>query len=84
MPESVSSEWLDGLYQGHPRYQIQLINWLKTPPAKRSETHLTELFHKIEALKDLGVHRYNLPFPLEKQRYYASRMRRRFPQRRRR
>ena len=81
VPESVTSGWLDALYQEHPRYQIQLIDWLKTPPAKRSETHLTELFHKIEALKELGVHRYNLPFPLERQRYYASRMRRRFPRR---
>jgi TnpA family transposase len=81
VPESVSSEWLDALYQEHPRYQIQLIDWLKTPPAKRSETHLAELFHKIEALKELGVHRYNLPFPLERQRYYATRMRRRFPRR---
>ena len=43
--------------------------------------NLSELFDKIEALKSLDVHRYELPFPLERQRYYATRMRRRFPQR---
>lgn len=78
VPQSVSSEWLDALYQEQSPYQIQLIDWLKPPSARRSETHLTELFHKIEALKELGVHNYNLPFPLERQRYCASRMRRRF------
>ncbi len=39
------------------------------------------MFAKIAALKALEVHRYALPFPLERQRFYATRMRRRFPQR---
>ena len=43
--------------------------------------NLWELFDKITELKALEVHRYELPFPLERQRYYATRMRRRFPQR---
>lgn len=81
IPEPVCTRWLEALYQEQPRYQVQLIDWLKTPPAKRSEHHLTELFDKINALKALDVHRYELPFPLERQRDYASRMRRRFPQR---
>ncbi len=42
IPEPVCTQWLDALYQEQPRYEIQLIDWLKTPPAKRSETHLTE------------------------------------------
>ncbi len=81
VPEPVYTRWLDELYREHPRYHLQLIDWLKTPPAKRSETNLTELFDKVAALKAFDVHRYDLPFPLERQRYYASRMRRRFPQR---
>jgi len=81
IPESLCMQWLDALYQHHPRYQVQLIDWLKAPPAKRSEMHLWELFDKITELKSLDVHRYELPFPLERQRYYATRMRRRFPQR---
>lgn len=57
IPESVCTQWLDALYQPHPRYQVQLIDWLKTPPAKRFEMNLSELFDKIEVLKSLGVHR---------------------------
>ena len=81
IPEPVYARWIKALYQEQPRYRVQLIDWLKTPPAKSSEQHLTELFDKIDALKALDVHRYDLPFPLELQRDYASRMRRRFPQR---
>jgi hypothetical protein len=81
VPEPVCAQWLDALYEVQPGYEIQLIDWLKTPPAKRSPSHLKELFDKIEVLQALEVHRHPLPFPLERQRFYASRMRRRSPQR---
>ena len=81
IPEAVCTRWLNALYEPQPAYSIQLIDWLKKPPEKRSEQHLEELFDRIDALKALEVHRYDLPFPLERQREYALRMRRRFPQR---
>tara|TARA_R110001592_G_scaffold254129_3_gene517540 strand:- start:89926 stop:92844 length:2919 start_codon:yes stop_codon:yes gene_type:complete len=81
VPEPLCAQWLGALYEVQPRYEVQLIDWLKTPPGKRSPSNLRELFDKIEALQALEVHRYSLPFPLERQRFYASRMRRRFPQR---
>jgi hypothetical protein len=66
IPEPVCMRWLDALYREQPRYQIQLIDWLKTPPAKRSEQHLTELFDRIDTLKALNVHRYDLPLSFRK------------------
>ena len=81
IPEPVCAQRLDALYEVNSKYDFQLIDWLKTPPGKRSKSNLNELFDKIEALQALEVHCHTLPFPLERQRFYASRMRRRFPQR---
>src|SRR5512143_1437842 len=61
VPEAVCQAWQKQLYTLHPHYQVQLIDWLKIPPAKRSPKHLIEVFDKIAQRKALGVHcRYRL------------------------
>lgn len=64
----------------HGTSGMNVLEWLKTPPARHSPTTLTETLAKVRFLKELGAHTWVLDaVPIEKQRAYALRIQARRP-----
>ena len=72
--------WMATLYEPRGASAATHLEWLRTPPGKRTPSTLSEAFKRIAFLKDLGIHQLSFDtIPIEKQRLYATRLANRRP-----
>jgi len=81
IPETVRRQWMTQLFKLKGIESRSCLQWLREPPRRRSPKTLNQEFQKLEFLKQLGVQRYEIEIPFEKQRIYAQRMRMQRPAR---
>lgn len=79
MPVPVRRAWLKALTSAPPSGSPSRAAWLHRGPKKGARKGFGEQFEKLAFLRDLGVHQYPLGIPTEKQRHYATALRRRRP-----
>jgi len=81
IPESVRRQWRNEICRLHSEHQ-SFLEWLQTPPKRRSPSTMATVIAKISYLRSLGVHQYALKeIRLERQRGYARKLRGRRPAR---
>ena len=72
--------WMDKLFALRGESASTHLEWLRTPPGKRTPSTLSDAFKRIALLKDLGIHEFTFDvIPIEKQRLYATRLANRRP-----
>ena len=72
--------WMGKLFELRGESASTNLEWLRTPPGKRTPSTLSDAFKRIAFLKELGIHELTFDaIPVEKQRMYATRLANRRP-----
>ncbi|MHB8714488.1 MAG: DUF4158 domain-containing protein, partial [Sulfuricaulis sp.] len=82
IPETQRQRWFNEMFKRRDREGISVLEWLMTPPGKRSKRELSARFERIDYLKSLGIDKIALDdVPYEKLKSLAQAMRMRRPSR---